>query len=108
MKNAIEYEVGSDNVFADLGLSDAKERQVKVRLAMKISDLLARRKFSQKEAANLLGTTQARISAIINYKLREVSLEKLIEFLTRLDQDIQIVVKRKARSHPTGEVTVAA
>ncbi len=104
----IKFEKSSGNVFEDLGLPDAKERQVKVKLAMKIADILSRKKLSQKQAAALLATTQARISAIVNYKLKEISLEKLIEFLTKLNYDVKIVLKPKARSHASGEVTVAA
>ena len=39
MSNEITH--GTTNVFADLGLPDAIERQTKTRLAMKLNELLA-------------------------------------------------------------------
>jgi predicted XRE-type DNA-binding protein len=73
---------------------------------MIIADLLKRRKLSQKEAAKLLGTTQPRVSSIVRFTLKEISLEKLMEFLTRLDQDVEIAVRRKPRARAGGEVSV--
>lgn len=107
MNKATRHEIGSGNVFADLGFSDAKEREVKTLLAMKIARLLERRKLSQQAAASLLGTSQARISRIVGYKLNEISLEKLVEFLTKLDQDVKITVKSKSKSHATGMFSAA-
>jgi predicted XRE-type DNA-binding protein len=103
----IEHEKSSGNVFADLGLSDAKDRQIKVALAMKISTLAERRKLSQQAAAQLLGTTQSCVSAIMRYQLKDISLEKLLDFLTKLDHDVKISIKRKSPANKFGEVQLA-
>ena len=107
-KKVIEVEKSSGNVFADLGLPDAKDLQVKAVLAIKINGLIKSRKLKQKEAAEILGVTQARVSSLNRgRKLKDFSIETLMGFLTKLDQDVEIVVKRKPRSHPTGEIRVA-
>ena len=77
-------------------------------LAMKINDILKQRKLKQKEAAAILHVTQTRVSALNSgRKLKEFSIDTLMDFLTRLDQDVEIVVKRKPRSHSAGEIRVA-
>jgi len=109
MKNEnITIERGSGNVFADLGLPNAKDMYVKATLAIKINRILKTRKLKQKEAAVILGITQARISALnTGHKLKDFSIDTLMGFLTKLDQDVEIVVKRKARNHTAGEISVA-
>ncbi len=108
MKEIIEVEKSSGNVFADLGLPDAKEMYVKAVLAMKITELIRQRKLTKPQAAEMLNVPQTRIAALYSGRqLKGFSIDKLMGFLTRLDQDIEIVVKRKPRSHSAGEIRVA-
>ncbi len=107
-KTGIEVEKSSGNIFADLGLAGAKDLQVKALLAIKINGIIKQRKLKQKEAAEILGVTQARVSSLNSgRKLKDFSIDTLMGFLTRLDQDVEIVVKRKPRSHAAGEIRVA-
>ena len=99
---------GTRNVFADLGFPDAAERQAKLRLAYALNQVLADRKFSQADAAQALGVTQPKVSALRNYKLAGFSVERLMNLLTALDQDVQIVIRRKPRSRKTGRISVVA
>jgi predicted XRE-type DNA-binding protein len=48
----------SGNVFADLGIADADERQTKVRPAVAINLILNQRRLPQAEAARRLGINQ--------------------------------------------------
>lgn len=90
---------GSRNVFADLGYPDAADRQTKVRLAVALNKLLATRKLKQADAAKTLGVPQPKISALANYHLTGFSVERLMEFITALDHDVEIRIRpRKARS----------
>ena len=107
MTKKIEFEESSGNVFEDLGLPDAKELYVKTQLAFKISTIVERRKLRQIQAAAMLGISQAKVSLLVNGKTDDFSIDTLMGFLTKLDQDVQIVVKRKPRSHPIGELSVA-
>jgi len=99
---------GTGNVFADLGYPDASERQAKLRLAYALNQILERRKLSQAEAADVLGVTQPKVSALRHYKLAGFSVERLMNLLTALDQDIDIVIKRKPRSRRTARISVVA
>jgi predicted XRE-type DNA-binding protein len=104
MKNKIT--MSSGNVFADLELPDAEERLAKARLALKISEIIQKQHLNQIEAAKILGTTQPKVSAIMNGNLSGFSLERLICFLTVLGQDVQIVVKSKPLRHKTADLEV--
>ena len=99
---------GTGNVFADLGYSDATERQAKLRLAYALNQILEQRKLSQADAANVLGVTQPKVSALRHYKLAGFSVERLMNLLTALDQDIDIVIKRKPRSRRAARISVVA
>lgn len=99
---------GTKNVFADLGYPDAAERQAKLRLAYTLNQLLDDRKLPQAEAAKVLGVTQPKVSALRNYKLAGFSVERLMNLLTALDQDIEIVIRRKPRSRRAARISVVA
>ena len=99
---------GTRNVFADLGFPDAAERQAKLRLAYALNQVLEGRKLSQADAAKALGVTQPKVSALRNYKLSGFSVERLMNLLTALDQDVEIVIRRKPRSRKTGRISVVA
>jgi predicted XRE-type DNA-binding protein len=84
---------GSTNVFADLSMADAGDRKTKTRLAMAVNEIIGHRKLKQVETAHILGIPQPRVSALAHYKLNEFSIEKLMEFLTALDQDVEIMIR---------------
>ncbi|MGH7091058.1 MAG: helix-turn-helix domain-containing protein [Stellaceae bacterium] len=95
-------------MFADLGYADAEERQTKLRLAYAINGVLARRRLTQAATAASLGITQPKVSALANYKLGGFSVERLMTFLTALDQDVDIIIRSKRRSRLGGRISVIA
>jgi len=97
----------SGNVFADLGLPDAEEKQTKVRLAVAINQIIETMGLSQTAAAERLHLNQPKISALANYRLNGFSVERLVHFLNALGRDVEIVI-RKPRSGHTGKVQVTA
>jgi predicted XRE-type DNA-binding protein len=99
---------GTRNVFADLGFPDAAERKAKLRLAYALNQALEERKLSRADAAKVLGVTQPKVSALRHYKLAGFSVERLMNLLTALDQDVQIVIRRKPRSRRAARISVVA
>jgi predicted XRE-type DNA-binding protein len=99
---------GTGNVFADLGCADAEERQTKLRLAYAINNVISRRRLTQAAAAEKLRVNQPKVSALARYKLDGFSVERLMTFLTALDQDVEIVIKKKPRSRAAGRILVVA
>jgi predicted XRE-type DNA-binding protein len=76
MANGRDSEVvvqSSGNVFADLGLRDAGEKQTRVRLAVAINQIVEARHLAQTAAARLLDINQPKISALVNYRLEGFS-----------------------------------
>src|SRR5574339_384381 len=99
---------GTGNVFADLGFPDSAERQAKLHLGYALNQLLERRKLSQADAAKVLGVTQPKVSALRHYKLAGYSVERLMNLLTAVDQDVEIVIRRKPRSRKAARISVVA
>ena len=88
-----DHEKSNGNVFADLGFPHSEQELVKAKLTVQIYRLLKPRGLTQAEAAKLLGTTQAQVSALMRCRPVSVSIGRLIEFLTVLGQDIDVTVK---------------
>jgi len=87
------HEIGSRNVFEDLGVPSAEEHLVKAQLVFKIDTIMKDRGLRQVEAADLLGIRQPDVSKMLRGEFRQFSVERLLRFLVALDQDVQIVVK---------------
>jgi predicted XRE-type DNA-binding protein len=98
---------GTDNVFSDLGLPDAKERQTKLLLALAINQIIERRRLTQDKAAHALGLPQPKVSLLSRYRVEGFSVERLMTFLTLLNQDVEISIK-EASSRSNGKITVIA
>lgn len=98
---------GTDNVLADLGFEDADDLSAKAVLAVKLNALIDKRSLTQTEAARITGMTQPKVSQVRRYKLQNISLERLMQALVSLDQQVEIVVRPARRSQAAG-ITVAA
>jgi predicted XRE-type DNA-binding protein len=101
------YEIGSGNVFADIGLPNAEEHLVKAQLVFKIDRLLKERCLKQSEAAALFGVKQPDVSKMLRGDFRQFSVERLLRFLVALGQDVEIVVKRPRDPSRTPALHVA-
>ena len=106
-RNKTAITPSSGNVFADLQLADADEKQTKVRLAATINQIIERGRLSQVAAADVLRINQPKISALANYSLDGFSVERLMNFLNSLGQDVEIVI-RKAPGRRTPKIRVTA
>jgi predicted XRE-type DNA-binding protein len=105
-KTVESIEVGTGDVFADLGFQDSGERRLRVQLAMRINELLLERKLTQAKVAVLFGIPQPHISDLKHYKLSRFSSERLLHFITLLDKDVEIIIRPKAKGHESGFLTV--
>ena len=106
----IEFVESCGNVFADLGLPNPDERMAKAELALAITRHIRARGLNQTEAALLLQTSQARVSAVMRGRLTNFSYDRLLRFLNKLGYDVQIVVNPAAKESADGRTaaTVAA
>lgn len=88
----------SGNVFADLGLSDPEARLAKAKLAYAIRSRIREYGLNQTQAAERLGTTQARVSELMNGKISKMSYELLLDYLNALECDVQITILPRSRN----------
>ena len=101
-----KIEKSAGNVYADLGLSDADEMLVKAQLAVNIDRIIKRRKLNQKEAAEMMGISQAKVSDMRRGRFRGISEAKMLECLRALGNDIEIRVKPIRRRKTPGKINV--
>lgn len=102
----LETQEGSSNVYRDLGFPDAEEMLVKAQLVSKIRDIIRSKGLTQVDAAKILGLPQPKLSGILRGRFRGVSERKLIDCLTSLGRDVEIVVKDAPRRRTSGRLTV--
>ena len=101
------YEVGSRNVFEDIGVPNAEEHLVKAQLVYKIDTIMKKRHMKQTEAAALFSVRQPDVSKMLRGEFRQFSVERLLRFLVKLDQDFEIIVRphRDSRNAPALHVS---
>jgi predicted XRE-type DNA-binding protein len=103
---AASADISGASVYTQLGYADADEMLIKAQLVSKIAEIIERKGLKQTEAAALLGLSQPKLSRLLRGGFRGVSERRLMDCLTRLGQDVQIVVKAPARARKTGELYV--
>jgi predicted XRE-type DNA-binding protein len=106
-KKKTGYELGSGNVFADLGLPNAEEHLIKAQLVYKIEIVMKERKLKQAEAAQLFGIKQPHISKMLRGDFQQFSVDRLLRFLVALGQDVEIVIKPPPASRQAAQLRVA-
>jgi predicted XRE-type DNA-binding protein len=100
----IPFEQGSGSVFADLELEDADELFARAKLGVHIHRLLVAKKLKQREAALLLGIKQPEVSHLMNGHFSRFTVDKLLDFLRRLDQKVTIQIRPHRPGEPYQEV----
>jgi predicted XRE-type DNA-binding protein len=93
------------NVWLQLGLPEAEEHYLKAELVLRLDRAIRSLGVTQRAAARRMGTTQPELSKILRGKFSEVSLERLMRFLTALGYQIEIKIDAGG-SAKTGNVIV--
>lgn len=83
---------GSGNVFRDFGHANAGLLQARALMAARIIHSLDARKLSVRDAERLTGVGYSEFSRIRNAKLGRFTLDRMIEILGKLDQDVEVTV----------------
>ncbi len=89
-----DVDIGTGNVFVDLGFSDPEERQLRVQLATRLNDLIQADGLTQSAAAKALGVAQSLISDLKNYKLRRFTSDQLVHCIKLLNGEVEVFVPR--------------
>jgi len=87
----------SGNVFRDLGFDggEAQSLRVRARMMAPLERSIREREITQAEAAEELGTTQARISELMSGKIQAFSIGALINMLDRAGLEVDVNVRPK-------------
>jgi len=87
---------GSGNIFADIGVAHPERVLVRAQVMSEIASIIRNRGLTQKEAADVLGIPQSKVSCLVNGKLSMFSLDHLFALLNSLDRDVKIVIELKS------------
>ena len=96
------------NLFADLGHSDAEPHLLKVQIVAELFRLCTERKLTQSGAGKLMGISQPEISRMFRGHFEEYSIDRLMNFLTAFEQDVEIVVRKSKAGSKRGSVRFLA
>ena len=101
MSEEIAVEIGSDNVYADLGYDQPEEMQAKAEMVHQIALIIENRWLTQERAAEIMGIDQPKVSALLRGRFRGFSIDRILRLLIALDNDVSIVIqpKREERGH---------
>jgi len=102
-----EYEIGSGNIFADLGLKDADELLTRAKLGHTVRMILEKRGLKQKEISELLKINQSEVSKLMNGKYHLFSEGRLFGFLNKLDQKVTVLISPRQKDDNPQEVVLA-
>ena len=103
-RKPIEFEEGSGNVFADLGLKEADQLLARAQIGFHVFKILEDKKLKQREIADILGIAQPDISHLMNGHFSRFTTDKLLEFLKRLDRKVTIRISPHRPGEPYQEV----
>jgi predicted XRE-type DNA-binding protein len=99
-----EFEEGSGNVFADLGLDDSDELFARAKIGFHVYQILEKKKLAQREIAAMLGIKQPEVSHLMNGHFSRFTTDKLLDFLKRLERKVTIRISAHKPGEPYQEV----
>jgi predicted XRE-type DNA-binding protein len=100
-RTSTRVEIGSGNVFADLGLKDADQIMARSQIGFHVFKILEQKRLKQREIASILGIAQSDVSHLMNGHFSRFTTDKLLDFLRRLDRKVTIEVSPCHRVNPT-------
>lgn len=103
----IECYMGSGNVFADLGLPDAEELQLKSYLGMELRIAVKAKRLSRQRATQKVGMSEDEIAKFYKGAPFDYSVGQLVRFLKCLDLDVKLsatVAERKKVAEKPGQL----
>jgi predicted XRE-type DNA-binding protein len=88
------------NIFDELGFlpHDAVTLKIKAKILSALLDRIHKGQYTQAQLAEILADYQPNISNLLNGKISKMSIEKLLQYATRLSLDAHISMRVKPRS----------
>lgn len=101
-----KFDIGSGNVFEDLGFPNAGLELAKAKLAAAIIGRMNVLGVTQAQAAARLGIHQPRVSMIKCGRLEEFSIGTLLELALKLGIDLDINIGQERNAKTAGRMSV--
>ena len=102
----LELVDGSGNVFRDFDDPQADILQLKSILAAQIIGVLDDRNLSVRKAQQLTGGAASEFSRVRNARLTRFTVDRLMTILNKLDQEVEVSVTIRPRTHASHRVSV--
>ena len=106
-KEKIEYEVGSGNIYKDLGFPNPEEMQAKAHLVFKIQDTINERKLSLDKAAEILCISKSELSNLLHGQFESSTIDSILSLLRKLDHDVEIVLHKRPPNTPAAGLRIS-
>lgn len=86
------------NIFEDIGFPPEEARNLKLRseLMIAVADLIKERGLTQQEAADLMGTSQPRISDVVRGRISQFTIDSLVNMLTTAGVPVELRIGDEA------------
>lgn len=97
-ENEIETVQGSGNIFRDLGLPNADLEQLRAILAGRIIRVLDEERLTVRQAQEKTGIAAADFSRLRRANLARFTVDRLMEILRRLGQQVDVEVSVRPRA----------
>ncbi|PSB54795.1 helix-turn-helix domain-containing protein [Chamaesiphon polymorphus] len=106
IESEIEFEVGSGNVFADLGFENAEEMSFKSELVRQINRAISSQNLNSQQVRDLLHIDEEMLVNLSRGRLTELTIEHLFRYLNILGRDLEVVLKPPSTASSQGKLTV--
>src|SRR6266536_1223066 len=93
-----KVELGSGNVFADLGFRDAEELLSKAKLATKIPQSSEEIGWTQTQTAERMGLDQPKVSHLVRGRPSGFSADRLFAILNRMGHSVEVRISVNDRA----------
>jgi predicted XRE-type DNA-binding protein len=90
---SVLYEVGGENVFADLGLPNPELTLAKAKLVLRLNECIQGQKLSHARVARFLGIERAQLETLLRGRTEKYTLDQLFQFLVALGQHVEITIR---------------
>ena len=100
----MSFEKSSGNVFADIGFAHPEREQLKANLTPVDLPHHQESRPHTGRSGRILGIKQPHVSALMRNRSGNFSVERLMDFLIALGQDVEITVRPTRKEH--GQVSI--
>lgn len=77
-------EIGSGNIFADLGFSNPEDEDAKAKIVRKIQKVIDQRGLTQEQTGKIIGLPQSKVSTLLRGKWESYTVDRLTRYLNKL------------------------